>query len=136
MLKLTLCLLLGGCALLAEGPVMPPRADRIVSRAAARSSKTLWRYSVATVCLANVLDAQSSWGKYELNRGLAGRQGTFGPRGVLLKLSIQAFTLGVERLVLSHRPSGRLHRFFAAVNFADAAATGSVAARNYMIPRR
>jgi hypothetical protein len=119
------------------GPVLvagavPPAATRDSRYVAARR---LWQISLAGVAAANVLDVHSSWSKHELNGALAGADGSFGARGAALKLSMQAGMLGVERLLLGHRPTGRGYRAAAIANFVVASVIGGVAARNYGIPR-
>jgi hypothetical protein len=99
------------------------------------TARALWRCSVGALAMANVLDAQSSWGKRELNPNLSGSQGTFGLHGALLKLGIQGSVVGLEYLILRHRPSARLYHLLTVINSGDAAVTGVVVAHNYTIPR-
>jgi hypothetical protein len=98
--------------------------------------KHLWRASVAALAAANVMDAQSSWGKRELNPNLSGSNGTFGRQGVVLKLGIVGGMFVLESLVLRHKPSARLYRGLALLNLGSASVTGAVAIRNYGVPRQ
>ena len=124
--KLMLSLVLGVCVLQAE--------DHLTSALSFHIPRILWRCSLGTLALANVLDAHSSWGKRELNPNLSGNQGTFGLLGALLKLGIQGSVFGAEYLILRRRPSARLYHLLTVINAGDAAATGLVAAHNYAVP--
>jgi hypothetical protein len=138
MYKLLVFLVLGVSGLFAEDPVIPlrPAVPTTAPDRSFQKSRTWWRYSAGALCLANVLDAQSSWGKRELNPNLAGTQGTFGLQGALLKMGIEGGVFGMEYLILRHRPARNLYRFLTVVNFGDAAAMGAIAGHNYTIPRR
>jgi len=96
--------------------------------------KNVWRISIATLAVANALDVHSSWGKRELNSTLASSNGTFGPKGALLKLGFQGGLIGLEYLVTRGHSSGRLYRKLAFINFGASAAIGGVAAHNYTVP--
>jgi hypothetical protein len=106
------------------------------SRATHPAGKHLWRASVAALTAANVMDAQSSWGKRELNPNLSGSNGTFGRQGAVLKLGIVGGMFVLESLVLRHKPSTRVYRGLALVNLGSASVTGAVAVRNYGVPRQ
>jgi hypothetical protein len=93
----------------------------------------LWRVSLAALAAANALDVQSSWGKHELNPNLGGPAGTFGTQGTLLKLGFQGGLVGVEYLFTHHRPSPRLYRALALINFGASAGIAGVAAHNYTV---
>jgi hypothetical protein len=107
------------------------------------SAKRLWRISLVTLSIANVLDVQSSLGKRELNPALAGSTGTLGAQGILLKSAFQGGLMGVEYLLtrshatgsLTERPRSRLYRTLAIINFADTGVIAGIAAHNYTIPR-
>jgi hypothetical protein len=118
-------------------PVIAAGAARLAStpKPGRLISKRLWQISLAGVAAANVFDVHSSCGKHELNGALAGANGSFGARGVALKLSMQAGMVAVERLLLGHRPTGRAYRAAAMANFIAASVIGGVAARNYGIPQ-
>lgn len=97
--------------------------------------KGLWKWSVTSLAAANALDIQSSWGKHELNRALAGPGGTFGRDGALLKIGLQGGLMGLEYLVTRGHAGPRLYRALSILNFGISAGTAAVAAHNYMIPR-
>jgi hypothetical protein len=99
------------------------------------TGKNLWRVSVVTLAAANAMDAYSSWGKRELNPNLSGNNGSFGRDGALLKLGIVGGMFLVESLVLRNRPSAKLRRGLALINFGSASVTGAMAIRNFGVPR-
>ena len=99
------------------------------------AGKNLWRTSLAALAVANVMDARTSWGKFELNPNLSGQNGKFGREGALIKLGIVSGTFVVEAVVLRHRASKRFYRGLALVNFGSASVTGATAIRNLGVPR-
>jgi hypothetical protein len=99
------------------------------------AGRTFWRASVAALAVANVMDARTSWGKYELNPNLSGKNGTFGREGALIKLGIVSGMFVVETIVLRHKASKRVYRGLALVNFGSASVTGATAIRNLGVPR-
>ena len=99
------------------------------------AGKNLWRASVAALAVANAMDARTSWGKYELNPNLSGKNGTFGREGALIKLGIVSGMFVLETVVLQRRPSKRFYRGLALVNFGSASVTGATAIRNLGVPR-
>ena len=117
-----------------EGPP-PVRAD-LRPELSAGPTKRLWLTSVGALTMANVADAQSSWGKRELNPTLSGNAGTFGLGGTLIKAGIVGSMIGVEYLLLRRHPGKGLYRKVSIINFGAAALTGGVAAHNYTIPQR
>jgi hypothetical protein len=98
--------------------------------------KTLWLASVTALSAANIVDIHSSWGKRELNQHLAGPGGSFGREGALIKLGVLGGVGALQYLVLHRRPSAKLYRKLAFINFGNASVTGAVAIRNYGIPAR
>lgn len=99
------------------------------------AGKNLWRASVAALAVANAMDAHTSWGKYELNSNLSGKNGKFGREGALIKLGIVSGMFVVESLVLRRKASKRFYRGLALVNFGSASVTGGTAIRNLGVPR-
>ena len=99
------------------------------------AGKNLWRASVAALAVANAMDARTSWGKYELNSNLSGKNGKFGGEGTLIKLGIVSGMFVVESVVLRHKASKRFYRGLALVNFGSASVTGATAIRNLGVPR-
>jgi hypothetical protein len=122
-----------------ETPIVTQPTDMVplleTPRVMRPSGKKLWQFSIAALAIGNAMDAQSSWGKRELNQNLAGSNGSFGLHSALLKAGIAAGVVGVEYLVLHRRPSASLYRKLAFVNFGDASVTGAMAIRNYGVPR-
>jgi len=106
------------------------------------SAKRLWKISVVTLSVANVLDVQSSLGKRELNPTLSGSNGRLGAQGILVKTAMQGGLIGIEYLltrshshgVLEERPRSRLYRSLAIINFTGTAAFAGTAAHNYNVP--
>lgn len=88
-----------------------------------------WNVSVSFVMGAQVLDAASSRGAYELNP-LLGR-GPFGSRQVMTKGAIVGSLILSEWLVMRKRPETR--RAWAYTNYAIAGATTGIAVRNWRI---
>ena len=109
----------------APGLVVPARVPP--------AGRNLWRISLTTLGISNALDIQSSWGKHELNSTLASPSGNFGAQGALLKLGFQGGLVGIEYLLTRHRPSPRLYRTLAIINFASSAGIAGVAAHNYTV---
>ena len=116
----------------AEGQVALPEEPRPTHIA----GKNLWRVSLVALAAANVMDADSSWGKHELNPNLSGNNGRFGRDGALLKLGIVGGMFVVESLILRHRPSAKAYRGLALINFGSASVTGGMAIRNLGVPRQ
>src|SRR5260370_21925997 len=57
------------------------------------SHRKLWAGSLIALGAANIVDAQSSWGKQEANSALAGPQGSFAARGAVMKTGINSCLL-------------------------------------------
>ena len=87
-----------------------------------------------SLATANALDVHSSWGKLELNPGLAGARGTFGMQGTLVKLGLQGGLAGLEFVLTRRHPTGKLYRRLAFINFGAAGLVGGVAIHNYRTP--
>ena len=96
---------------------------------ASRDHKKLWWISVAALGVASILDAQSSWGRQELNPLLRSSDGRFGARGVVVKTSIMGGITVLEWLGL--RRDRKLAAPLAVGNASVAAWTGGVAIRNH-----
>ena len=90
-------------------------------------------FSLAAV---NAADIHSSWGKHELNPALAGRTGTFGTQGALIKLGLQGGLMGIEYLITRGHPTGKVYRALSIVNFGASAGIGAVAIHNYGVRGR
>ena len=129
MKTLLFVLMLSAGALQAESPV-------ILGVPAVPPGKTMWKASLASLAVANVMDVHSSWGKHELNPVLAGPNAQFGGKGALIKLGLQGSLMGLEYLITRGHPSKKVYRVLSVVNFGAAGATAAVAAHNYTIPGR
>lgn len=86
----------------------------------------LLRASWVALAAASSLDIATSVGRYELNPALG--RGTFGGRQAGIKIGLNLGTILAERKLVRER--GQLDRGFAVANFAGAAATAGIAARN------
>lgn len=93
--------------------------------------RTVYRWSVATLVTANVVDAASSWNGLEGNPLLA-RPGTrFGASSVAIKSGFVGASLLLQHFALRHHPG--LYKRMAWINFAASGALGGVAAHNFSI---
>ena len=99
-----------------------------------KTPRNLWRLSMASLATANILDSHSSWGKHELNSQLANQQGKFGAQGMLIKFGMQGAAMGVEYLLTRGRPTGKIYRRLAFINFGATAVVAGTAVHNYRIP--
>ena len=97
---------------------------------AKRHSK-LWKISAAVLASVTIADVQSSVGRYEANPLLRSHDGRFGNRGMALKGALVGAALGTQWLVLKKNPQASAYA--ATANFAAAAVTGAVVARNHTI---
>ena len=87
-----------------------------------------------SLAAANAVDVHSSWGKRELNPNLASAQGTFGTKGALIKVGLVGGLAGLEFVLTRRRPTGKLYRRFAFINFGAAGFVSGVAIHNYTVP--
>ena len=87
--------------------------------------RKLWLVSLAALTAANVADAQSSWGRPELNGILGAR---FGGRGIAIKVGINGAWIVGQVIVLRRH---RAYRAFAVGNFAAAGVFTGAAVHNY-----
>ena len=129
MRTLLLFLTISAGVLGAENPAIPTPST-------APPGQALWKASLASLAIANVMDVHSSWGKHELNPAMAGPNAQFGGRGALIKLGLQGGLMGVEYLITRGHPSGKLYRVLSVINFGAAGANAAVASHNYGVPRR
>src|SRR5438876_11285647 len=110
MKKLVISLLLATAVLSAQ--------TGLLRQEPAPRAKAIWRVSVASLAVANLMDVHSSWGKHELNPALAaGPSATFGAQGALIKLGLQGALLGIEYLVTKGHPTRTLYKALSIVNF-------------------
>lgn len=95
------------------------RHDRIMNR--------LWVTSMMSAVAGTSLDAASSWGKLESNSMLASSSGTFGAKGLSIKLSIAAAVIVPQICLRKHK---ELRTAFVIGNFADATVFAAAAIHN------
>lgn len=101
-----------------------------------RGWKKRWIASIAMLAAAQVLDAHSSWGRYESNPLARGPAGSFSaPKGVLLKSAATGGFLSVQWILMKKMPGQDLFGPCAVANVAAAGVLGGMAARNYRVPR-
>ena len=93
-------------------------------------SADLYKPSVITFVAGNSLDIASSYGRYEMNP-LLSRNGQFSSQSVAIKAGIVGTILGVEWLILRHRPDFRKKLVW--FNFAAGGAVTGVAIRNWRV---
>ena len=90
----------------------------------------LWATSVAAMLAGTAADSYTSWHKHESNSFLASPNGTFGARGVELKVGIAAAVL-VPQLIFRRRREWQLP--FAISNFAEAGIYTGAAVHNQSV---
>jgi hypothetical protein len=95
---------------------------------ASSSNRTLYRWSVAAVLVANAADVTSSWKNREANPFVAGPTAQFGVTSVAIKSGFVGASLVIQHFVLRHRPD--LQKRLAWMNFVTSGALGGVAAHN------
>lgn len=98
------------------GPVPSPGTDRS------------WWLSVAALGASSALDGATSWSRPEVNPVLAGPDGRFGARGLVIKAGITAGVVLVEWSIVRSRPGSK--RAFIITNLAAAGAYAYAGARN------
>ena len=89
----------------------------------------LWWASVAAVVAGSAVDAQSSWGRQELNPVLRGANGEFGMKAVAIKAAIAGGVVGAQYLMLRKNPGAA--KYAAIANFGMAGAFAGVAVYNH-----
>jgi hypothetical protein len=87
----------------------------------------IWVASLFAMAAASGMDAASSWGKLEGNSLLASPDGTFGAKGMSIKVGIAAGVVLPQILLRKHK---NLKSKFAIANFAEAGLFGGVAIHN------
>ncbi len=95
-----------------------------------RKVNRIWGGSMIAMLAATSMDAGSSWGKREGNPLLASSDGTFGPKGLSIKMGIAAGVIVPELLLRHHKD---LKSKFAIGNFAEATIFSGVAIHNFGI---
>jgi hypothetical protein len=92
-----------------------------------RTMNRIWVASLFAMAAASGMDAATSWGEREGNSLLASPDGTFGAKGMSIKVGIAAGTIVPQILLRKHK---NLKSKFAIGNFAEAALFGGVAIHN------
>ena len=123
---------------LASASVEPPsvKVTHFTNSAASEERHDLrmrhvWIASMAAAVTATSLDAASSWGKLESNSLLAGKNGTFGAKGVGIKAALAA---GIVIPQLCLRKHKGLRSAFIAGNLGEAGLFSVAAVHNLGIP--
>ena len=92
--------------------------------------KKLWKISAAILGAVTIADVQSSIGRREMTPWLRSADGRFQGRGVSIKSAIVGGALLGQYFMMRNHPQAA--GWAAGTNFAAAAATGAVVARNHM----
>ena len=103
----------------------------IPSAHAGPRKRKLWKVSAFILGSITIADIHSSAGRRELNPLLQSSDGRFGAHGMAVKGAIVGGALGAQWWMLKKNPGAA--GYAAGANFAAAAATGAIAARNYML---
>jgi ribose/xylose/arabinose/galactoside ABC-type transport system permease subunit len=104
-------------------PIEQDRHERRMNR--------IWIASLVAMAAASGMDAASSWRKQEGNSLLASPDGTFGAKGMSIKVGIAAGVVLPQVLLRKHK---NLKSRFAIGNFAEAAVFSGIAIHNMGIP--
>jgi hypothetical protein len=94
-------------------------------------SKRLWIASMMASIAATSFDAATSWGKVEGNTLLASRNGTFGPKGLTVKIGLETALVLPQLWLRKHK---ELRSAFTLGNFGEAAVFSGAAVHNLRIP--
>ncbi len=100
-------------------PRVEDRHDRTMNR--------IWVASLFAMAAGTGMDAATSWGKREGNSLLASSDGTFGAKGMGIKMGVAAGVILPQVLLRRHK---YLKSKFAIGNFGEAALFGGVAIHN------
>lgn len=109
-----------------------PRNLKEESRIQAKAQKR-WMWSAIALTAASFADVHSSWGKRESNTLLRSADGTFGAKGMGIKLGIVSGIVLSQRMLVDRNPA-----FAKPLTYANFGMTGlkfGVAARNYTIAK-
>lgn len=91
----------------------------------------LWIASICAVLAASAFDAATSWGKQESNPLLTSRDGSFGARGLAIKVGIAGAVIVPQWLLRNHK---QLRKGFILENFADTAVFTAAGVHNLGVP--
>ena len=115
----------------AEG-IEHPRNLKEESRIHEKAQKR-WMWSALALGAASFADVTSSWGKLEANGLLRSSNGTFGAKGLGLKMGMMGGILYGQHLILKKNPA--LANAMTYTNFGMAGVKSAVAMRNYQIEK-
>lgn len=90
-----------------------------------------FRVTQAALIAGQSLDCASSWGKYELNPILRSHDGTFGARGLSLKMGITAGTIAAEWFI--KRKSAKAETFLIPLNLSVTGLFAGQAVHNWSL---
>lgn len=114
-------------------PVLLPQGLDEVVFCSSFTAPTKWDrmypYSVAAMYSGSMLDAASTWHQREANPLLRSPDGTFGTRGLVVKLAITTVQVLLERWVMRKHP--RTRKAFVIGNFAFGGGYAALAMRNW-----
>ncbi|MBM3761634.1 MAG: hypothetical protein FJW36_15470 [Acidobacteria bacterium] len=92
-----------------------------------------WMWSAIALTAASFADVHSSWGKREANSLLRSNDGTFGGKGLAIKMSMVGGILLGQHVMVSKSPS--IAKALTFTNYGMAGMKIGVAARNYQIEK-
>lgn len=90
-----------------------------------------WMWSAVALTAASFVDVSSSWGKLESNGMLRSSNGTFGAKGLGVKMGMVGGILVGQHFMAKKNPA--MANAFSIANFGMAGVKVAVAARNYRI---
>ena len=109
-----------------------PRNLKEEARIHAKAQKR-WMWSALALTAASFADVHSSWGKVEANRLLRSSNGTFGAKGLGIKMGIVSSILIGQQCMVKKNPA--LADMASYANYGLASLKVGVAARNYQIAK-
>lgn len=109
-----------------------PRNLKEESRIQEKAQKR-WMWSAIALTAASFADVNSSWGKQEANGLLRSSNGTFGAKGLAIKMSMVGGILYGQHLMVKKSPA--LANVMTWSNYGMAGVKVGIAARNYQIEK-
>jgi len=109
-----------------------PRNLKEESRIHEKAQKR-WMWSAIALTAASFADVSSSWGKMEANSLLRSSNGTFGAKGLGIKMGMVGGILVGQHFIAQKQP--KLANALTFANYGLAATKIAVAARNYQIEK-
>lgn len=117
--------------MLARGAEMRRLLVGLLIASSLHAENRFWKWSTAALLAGTSADMASSYGHRELNPLLAGQDGRFGGRGVVIKAGMAGGVILFQWIVLRRNP--RASKVFGIANIGAGAAFGSVASRNVRV---